>query len=163
MRLILDASALIAGIRASEAEESYTVTGAVEEVQSDAKLSVDLSIQEGTLKIAQPGQDAKRKIHDAARGTGDIGHLSNTDIELLALAAEFNSQDIKTVILTDDYAVQNLSKKLGIAYSPIAETGIKKFLRWKIICKGCGKRFPQEYNGKCDHCGSDVVRKAIRK
>ncbi|MEE9594102.1 MAG: hypothetical protein V3V92_01750 [Candidatus Hydrothermarchaeales archaeon] len=164
MRLILDASALIAGTRALEEEDCYTVRGAVDEVHGEtAKLSVDLSIRDGSLKVVQPKKEALNKAVDAARGSGDIGHLSETDIELLALAIEFKDQRIETSVLTDDYAVQNLSKKLEILYVPVAEAGIKKYLRWKNICKGCGKRFPQEYKGKCDHCGSDVIRKVMGK
>jgi UPF0271 protein len=164
MRLILDASALIAGVRAIRGEDCYTVEEAVEEVRDDnARLVVELSIREGSLKVLTPEKGPLDKVFEAARDSGDIGHLSDTDVKLLALAVGFKTKGVETAILTDDYAIQNLSGKLGIRYIPITEAGVKKYLRWKNICKGCGKRFPQEYKGKCDHCGSTVVKRAMGK
>lgn len=164
MRVILDASALIIGVKASKGEEYYTVMGAVEEVHSEtARLAVELSVQDGSLRVLEPGKESSKRALEVARETGDIGHLSGTDLQLLALGIEFHEQGIETAILTDDYAVQNIAQKLGIRHVPIAETGIKKYLTWKNICKGCGKRFSQEYRGNCDHCGSQVVRRAKGK
>lgn len=162
-KLVLDASALLAGVRA-EGEECFTIPEVVEEIKEQkARLSVDLSISAGALKLLEPGREALDKARAEAARTGDIAHLSPTDVKLIALALDLKEKSEEAVILTDDYSIQNISKGMGIPFLPVAETGIKRYLTWKNICKGCGKRFPIDYKGKCDHCGSEVVRKAKRR
>ncbi|MEE8168254.1 MAG: hypothetical protein V3T58_05225 [Candidatus Hydrothermarchaeales archaeon] len=164
MRLILDTSALLAGARPSKEEKCYTVPKVMEEVRErKAKLALELSLQARDIKLLEPSERALTKAGEAARESGDIAQLSQCDIQLIALAIDFKETGKESVILTDDYSIQNLSKKLGVSFVPIAEMGIKKYLSWKNICKGCGKKFPIEYKGKCDHCGSEVIRKAKRR
>lgn len=161
MKLVLDASAFLAGVRPESGSECYTIQEILDEIKvGSAKLILDLSIEEGSLRIVEPSEEAVASVKKFATESGDIGHLSASDIKLIALALDLSKSDQRTMILTDDYAVQNLSKRMGVLYSPIAESGIKRYLKWKNICKGCGKRFPIDYEGNCDRCGSVVVRKA---
>ncbi len=161
VKLVFDASAFVAGVKPESAAECYTVPEIMGELKSDsARLILDLSIEEGSLRIMEPGEEAIAEVEKFAEESGDIGHLSAGDVKLIALALELSKGKEKVAILTDDYAVQNLSKRMGISYSSIAEAGIKRYLKWKNICKGCGKRFPMEYEGVCDRCGSVVVKKA---
>ncbi len=151
---ILDAIAFISGM--SIEGECYTVNEVLEELKSeDAKLRAFLALSQGNLKVKEPNKKNVQKVIKAARKTGDILNLSQADIKLLALATELGG-----VIITDDYAIQNLAKVLGIEYKQVTELGIKKIFKWKNICKGCGKIFPLDYKGRCDVCGSELKKVA---
>lgn len=159
MKLILDTSALISGFQPSS--ECYTVPEVISEVrEKNAKLRVSLSLSEGNLKLVEPEEENLLEIKKAARESGDIAKLSDTDIKLLSIALRFKKKRSRAIIITDDYNIQNLASRLGMEFSPTTEAGIKKILTWKKICRGCGKRFPAEYHGSCDVCGTRVSKTA---
>ena len=152
IKLVLDTIAFIAGM--SMEGECYTVNEVLEELKSeDAKLKASLALSQGDLKVREPDDKYINEVIKASKKTGDILNLSQTDIKLLALAME-----LKGIIITDDYDMQNLAKVLEIEYKQVAELGIRKIFQWKNICKGCGKIFPLEYKGRCDVCGSELKK-----
>ncbi len=157
MKLVLDASVLLSGFQPGS--ECYTVREVIDEVrEKNAKLRVSLSLEEGSLKLIEPPEESLTEVKKFARESGDIAKLSDTDIKLLSVALHFKKKRFKPVIITDDYNIQNLASMLGMEFSPTTEAGIKKILTWKKICKGCGKRFPIEYQGSCDVCGTRVSK-----
>jgi UPF0271 protein len=159
--LVLDSSAFIGGFQPTSGEECYTVQGVLEEVKKESlRLEVDLRLSEGVLRVLGPTRDSLSKVERAATESGDIALLSKTDMDLLSLALHFKGEGKDVAIVTDDYDIQNLAAKLGVSFLPAMEMGIRKVLRWKNICKGCGKRFPIRYKGRCDTCGS--ILKIIR-
>ncbi|MBI5253762.1 MAG: ribonuclease VapC [Euryarchaeota archaeon] len=161
MKLILDASALLSGFQPGN--ECYTVREVIDEVrEKNARLRISLSLEEGSLKLVEPGEENLLEIKKAALESGDIAKLSDTDIKLLSIALDFKKKRAEPVIVTDDYNIQNLASRLGMKFSPTTEAGIKKILTWKKICKGCGKKFPIEYQGSCDVCGTKVSKIAKR-
>lgn len=78
---------------------------------------------------------------------------SEADKELLALAIEFRAP-----VVTDDYGIQNIAKRLGIKFIPVVQTGIKKIISWQYYCPGCRKKYGK--SGTCKACGSGIKRKA---
>ncbi|NLI74385.1 MAG: nucleic acid-binding protein, partial [Euryarchaeota archaeon] len=84
----------------------------------------------------------------AASKTGDDARLSPVDMEILAIAI-----DVKGMILTDDYSIQNLAKVLGLEYKSIGTKGIKEIFTWKYRCRGCGRIFNENMDD-CPICGS---------
>lgn len=157
VKLILDTSALLSGFRPGN--ECYTVQEVIDEVrEKNAKLRISLSLEEGSLKLIEPEEENLLEIKKAALESGDIAKLSDTDIKLLSIALHFKKKRSKPVIVTDDYNIQNVASRLGMDFSPTTEAGIKKILTWKKICRGCGKRFPIEYRGNCDVCGTRVSK-----
>jgi len=157
MKLILDASALLSGFRPSG--ECYTVQEVIDEIkEKNAKLRVNLSLGEGSLKLAEPQEESLMEVKKAAEESGDIAKLSETDIKLLSIALYFKKKRSRAIVVTDDYNIQNLASRLGIEFSPTTEGGIKKILIWRKICRGCGRKFPIKYHGSCDVCGSKVVK-----
>ncbi len=91
------------------------------------------------------------------RSTGDSRRLSETDIEVLALALELGYQ-----IVTDDYSIQNLATVLGVPFRGLDQKGIGAVFEWEARCKGCGKRFPAAVK-ECDICGSETRTARKRK
>jgi len=77
---------------------------------------------------------------------------SEADKELLALALEFRAP-----LATDDYGIQNIAKRLGIKFVPVAQEGIKKVISWDYYCSGCRKKSGK--SGVCKVCGARIKRK----
>ena len=101
----------------------------------------------GLLRVSDCTSPSVNSVKAAAERSGDIGRLSDVDISVIALAL-----DVKGIILTDDYSIQNVSKILGIEYRPIGTSGIKKVEKWNYRCNGCGKWFKENVK-ECPICG----------
>ena len=72
--------------------------------------------------------------------------LSPADRELLALALEREG-----TVVTDDFAVQNTARELGITVQGILQRRARR-IRWSFRCPGCGATAPGP--GSCPVCGS---------
>jgi UPF0271 protein len=156
--LVLDASALIGGFWPSDKEECYSVPEVIKEIKkNDIRLKIQLSISQGFLKILDPPPHSVEKTHKAGMDSGDIALLSRTDLKILSLALYLKEKGRDPVIVTDDYDIQNLASILEIKHIGVAEMGIKKVLKWKKACKGCGKVFRVDYEGRCNVCGSKLI------
>lgn len=157
MKLVLDASALLSGFTPSG--ECCTVQEVIWEIkEKNARFRVSLSLSEGNLKLVEPQKKYLTEVKKAAAASGDIAKLSDTDIKLLSIALRFKRKRSRPVIVTDDYNIQNLASRLGIAFASTTEGEIKKVLTWEKICRGCGKKFPAGYSGECDVCGTKVTK-----
>jgi endoribonuclease Nob1 len=105
----------------------------------------------GTIQVRDPDPQAVLKIREVSRHSGDLPVLSDTDIDLLALAAELGG-----AIVTDDYAIQNVANHVGIPVIPIHQrTAAKR--TWKYRCLGCGRYYKDI--GECPVCGAIIKRK----
>ena len=155
MKFILDATAIRSGMMLS-GEFQWFITPSVREEVSRGKQSRDLDLlAEISIEIVEPSSSNVERVREAAEKTGDIGRVSTTDMDILALAL-----DIDAIILTDDYSVQNLAKHLGIDYRSGVEKGIKKEFEWHWRCRGCGRFFDKEMVD-CPICGSGL--RSVRK
>jgi UPF0271 protein len=149
MPYVLDATAIRAGLSTHEKGQFYTTPSVVDEVRRgkqarDLELALEISI---TVKMPEP--EALKVVMATASRTGDDGRLSQTDIEVLALALE-----LKAIIVSDDYSVQNVATVLEIPFQGNI-SGIRKVINWTYRCKGCG-RYYEEAQPDCPICGSEV-------
>lgn len=157
MILILDSSAFLSGFMP---ENAYTVQEVLDELKDEKiKLRINLSLNDGSLKLQEPGVEEIQKVKKAARETGDIAKLSETDVKLLSIALYFRNKN--AVLVTDDYSIQNLACKLGIKIAATTEGEIEKVFTWKNVCRGCGRKFDTEYKGRCSFCESELKRVRI--
>ena len=62
---------------------------------------------------------------EAATRTGDISGLSQVDLEVLALAIE-----MKELLYTDDYRMQNVCRFLGLPFSGIVNKESASYWQW---------------------------------
>ena len=84
---ILDTSAILSGKNTDFASESITSNGVSKEINPGGKDYFYFQfLKEKGLKIFSPSKKYLEKIKEYAKKTGDQGRLSETDIELLALA-----------------------------------------------------------------------------
>ncbi|WP_297065873.1 type II toxin-antitoxin system VapC family toxin [Thermococcus sp.] len=145
---VIDTAIFIQGVDV----EGVTTPKVVEEVKDpESKLFLEGLISANKVRVLAPSRKGIEAVKDAARKTGELNELSEADVEVLALAYE-----LKGILLTDDYNLQNIAKTLGIEFRTL-KRGIKRVIRWSYVCIGCGKRFKEmPPEGICPDCGSQV-------
>jgi UPF0271 protein len=103
------------------------------------------------IKIEEPDDESVKAVREAAIKSGDIYKLSDTDIRLIAKALDLREKG--AIIVTDDYAIQNIAALMGIEVDSIMQTGISRTYRWIRVCKGCKRPVEGE---TCPICGSET-------
>jgi UPF0271 protein len=161
---ILDTSSILSGKNVNLIDcKLITTPGVSNEINPGRKDYEKFELLKETgLKIFSPNPLFIKKIKNEAKKTGDIGRLSNTDIEILALALEIKSKKEKPIILTDDYSIQNIADTLSINYENILQSKIKKRFKWISKCLGCGKKYKENIN-TCPICGSKTKKSIAEK
>ena len=104
------------------------------------------------VSIFSPSEEVKKIVRDAADKTGDLRVLSGTDIDVIAAGIELSG-----VIVSDDYAIQNVAGKMGIEYIGVEKDTIKNQIEWQFRCTGCRKIYPK-FLPVCEICGHPVKR-----
>ena len=118
--------------------------------------ALDMLQQTNRLQIRDPKEKTINIVNDAAEKTGDKNSISKQDASIIALALENNIE-----LITDDFAVTNIAKQLGIKTSSLMTDGISKVGKWISYCSVCGKEFHKEK--ECPICGTKLNRKLIKK
>jgi len=152
---VLDTSGILrSGLDFSDSD--YLITnGILDEIREEnAKIAVDSAIEKGLIEIKEPGGDSIDRVKETAKGSGDLEKLSDNDISVLALALETNAG-----IISDDYNIQNLARILGLKYERTVHAGIRRRVKWRKVCEGCGKEGEGE---TCEVCGSRLKRVPTR-
>ena len=120
---VIDTSVLYYGKDCPDGFELIITPGVVRELDKEGmeeRLELLLATK---IRIASPSARALERVRREAKSTGDSGKLSETDIELLALAADLGYE-----LLTDDYAIQNVARVMGIAARGLDQKGITQVL-----------------------------------
>ena len=106
--------------------------------------------------ILTPNKDTLEEVQRVSNKTGDQNKLSDTDIEIIAIALDLKkNENVEVIILTDDYSIQNLSNELNIKFESINQSGITKKFKWVSRCRGCGKKFKDNVK-ICPICGTET-------
>ncbi len=150
MKLVLDTSALLSGM---DFEGDVCVPTSV--VAESRKKGLDPRTEfllENKAQVLEPRKEDLERVDRASRKTGDEARLSDQDRDVLALALQLGA-----TIVTDDYSIQNVAKRLGVEYRPALLPGIAKEVTWTFRCRGCG-RYWQRETEECPVCGSPVRR-----
>jgi UPF0271 protein len=117
--------------------------------------ALEILLDTNRLRIQDPLKSSIDFVMNAAKKTGDVQKLSKADISAVAL-----SHEIRGNLITDDFAVSNLAKNLGLKISPIMTNGIKDVGRWIHYCVGCGKEFPAIEC--CPNCGNKLSQRLLK-
>jgi len=165
--IVLDTSALVAGFDPfSISEEQYTIPMVREEISGGSMPSVRFktAVENGKLKIRKPNKTSVDQVKASATVIGDTFFLSDTDVEVLALALELKLQGYSPLIATDDYSIQNVADQMGMHFAPLATFGIRYRLEWMRYCPACHRKYPADYKSRrCEVCGTELKRKPLRR
>ena len=154
---ILDASAFYAGVPFRSSEDYYTTSLIYDEIQHIKKNQGVLGtlLETNRLKIREPEEQSTQAAIKAAKETGDFPQLSKQDISIIALGIETSGQ-----IITDDFAISNVGKNIGLKISPIMTKGIKDVGKWIHYCPGCKTK--HQGGKECSICGTMLKRKLLK-
>jgi UPF0271 protein len=122
------------------------------ELEGGASFRFD-AMEGSGMHLHVPASTALDRVRRAATETGDEDELSNTDVRLLATALE-----LEGTLVTDDYAMQNVADRVGVAVETVARDGITERREWGFQCAGCGREF-DDRRDRCPVCGSELTRK----
>ena len=154
---ILDASAFYAGVPFRSSSDCYTTSLVYDEIKHIKKNHDALGtlLETNRLKIREPDNQSTSTATKAAKDTGDFQQLSKQDISIIALCIEMKGE-----IISDDFAISNVAKNLGLKISPIMTTGIKDVGKWVHYCPGC--RTNHSSGKECPMCGTPLKRKLLK-
>ena len=155
---ILDASAFYAGVPFKTNNNCYTTPLIYEEIKHIKKNHDALStlVETNRLKVIDPDTKSTNTAISVAKETGDYQQLSRQDISIIALCIQFNGQ-----IITDDFAVTNVAKNIGLKTSSIMTDGIRDVGKWVHYCPGC--RINHKSGKECPRCGTQLKRKLLKR
>ena len=154
---VLDSSAFYAGIPFSSNEPSYTtslVYNEIEHIKKDHD-AIQILIETKRLMIRDPEHQFVITANNTAKKSGDIPNLSDEDISTIALSLQLNAE-----LVTDDFAISNVAKNLGIKVIPVMTNGIKNVITWKYYCPGCKTNFSKIT--ECPNCGNILKRRPLK-
>ncbi len=123
----------------------YTTPSVIEELKSERKYLI-----REDLHIVDPSVASKRKVRETAQKTGDLYWLSETDVDVLALAL-----DVGGVLVSDDFHVQNVAAWMRIPFEGVT-TKIRERAVWRKRCPICGKEYPPDAR-ICPRCGARLI------
>jgi len=112
---IADSSLFIIGKRIEG--NIVTVPSVANEIRDERSRTI-LELMD--VRIEPPLQSFIGEVRSKARVTKDSEELSKTDIDVIAKALEY-SRNEDTILVTDDYAVQNTAIQLGIKVMPAGQ------------------------------------------
>jgi len=121
--IVLDTSAFVAGFDPFSLNvEQVTVPKVEEEIKRNSmnKLRFETALENGRVKVKAPSREYVNQIRASSSKVGDSFKLSETDIELLALALELKATGYNPQIVSDDYSIQNVATLMGIEFSALA-------------------------------------------
>ncbi len=154
---ILDASAFYAGVPFGSVDDCYTTSLVYDEIKHIKKNQDALGtlLETNRLKIREPDKESTIAAVKAARDTGDYQQLSKQDVSIIALCIELNGE-----IISDDFAISNVARNLGLKISPIMTQGISDVGKWVHYCPGCRTNHPS--GNECPMCGTSLKRKLLK-
>ena len=164
--MVLDTSAFVAGFDPFTIREEQVAPPKVEEEvkrNSMTLLRFSMALESGRLKIFTASEEFMEKAKACATSMGDSFFLSETDLQVLALALEVKTRGDCPIIVTDDYSIQNVASKLGLQFVSLATFGIQRVLNWIRYCPACHRKYPANFKStSCTICGTALKRKPLR-
>lgn len=164
---MLDTSAFIAGFDPFAVTDSvYTVPAVGRELASSSMVYTRFrtALESGKLQVKTPAGIFQDRVNESSKAVGDVLFLSDVDKQVLALALELKSFGQNSLIVTDDYSIQNVANQLGLEFAPLTTFGIRYRLNWAIYCPACHRKYPADYKPKtCRACGTELKRRPLRK
>ncbi|MET1101852.1 MAG: NOB1 family endonuclease [Pyrodictiaceae archaeon] len=163
--IVADTTAFLAALQLQA--YSYllvTTPDVIDEVRdSDSRDRLELALEVGRVKIGRPSNKHLHKVLSKAVDIGEHGVLSRTDIGVAALALELKEAGCEVIVVTDDYALQNLLSHLGIVYKPLRTRGITRRYKYIYVCPACGYVSYKPGERICPRCGTTLVKRRLKQ
>ncbi len=167
---VTDTSSLIRLLRSNEFTRlvSTAYVAIPEDVLGEIKDKESRFLLESFLErisIINPPTNIINFIIKRAHEIGSIAEISKVDISIIALAYYLKEKKYDVIVLTEDFAIQNLCSVLGIAFSSVRPRKIKWVFKIKKKCNVCGEVFDVLLD-ECPICGSKnykLIKKRTRK
>ena len=163
--MVLDCTSLIMGFNPQMAEvKAYTTPSILRELKVGelSMLRVESSVASGAMEVRNPTEKFTRRVNETCKELGEQVELSEADKDLLALAEELKAEGLDPIVVTDDFAVQNMAEYLNLKYRSLATKGISKLLGWVIYCPACHRKLENPTLKICGTCGTKLKRKPIK-
>jgi len=147
-------------------EEQVTVQNVEGEIRGNSMTWVRFkaAIESGKVSVKSPCDQAVEQVEAYAIEVGDSFFLSETDKQVLALALELKSMNCSPQVVSDDYSIQNVAKRLGIEFTTLTTYGIRRVLEWKRYCPACRREYSADFPSKeCTVCGTELKRKPRKR
>ena len=154
---VLDATAFYAGVPFTSQDTYYVTTLVYDEIKHIKKShsALEILLDSQRLIIQDPKEGFLKKVRNAANETGDLNSLSPEDISCIALSLELDTE-----LISDDFAVSNVAKQIGVITKPVMTKGIKTIGKWIHYCSSCGISSKKSI---CPNCGNKLRRKLVAK
>ena len=150
----------------SIADEQVTTDSVINELKygTAAQTRVKIALDAGKIRLRKPSPEALEEIENSSIKIGDFNALSKADREVLALSLEFRKSGWSSILVSDDYAIQNVAEYLGLAYTSLMTFGIRYRFQWLLYCPACHRKYSETTLLKdCEICGTLLKRRVIGK
>src|SRR5438309_8295889 len=125
-------------------------------------LGFHVNKEKGKVSLRVPSPRAFESVEAESTKPGEKGHVSQADREVVALALDLKQDGQDPVILSDDYAVQNMAEHLHLSYGSLANFGIAHKFDWIMYCPACHRRSTGSEK-TCRVCGTELKRKVLSR
>ncbi len=136
----------------------FTTSLVYEEIKSLLpKLQLASQTAKNKLEILDPSM---KHINHVTKSTIQFGEtsLSQADISLISLAFELEDLGVKSILISDDFALRNLAQKLGVNTKGFKTSKRSFRIRtYQYYCKACHSVNPN--NESCEVCGHTKFKK----
>lgn len=170
--IVLDTSAVIRGLTFIEGLNGadkvvrteriflFLPHSVVEETKYEST-KVQLNLLSDRITVIKAGRKYLDQAMKIAAKVGLKSELSETDLEVIALALELKERYKRVYVATDDARIQN-----ACVFSGIEVIGFKKRIKYLLLrikkCSVCEFEFDSDTN-ECPSCGSEKFRYIVRK
>ena len=162
---VLDAGVLLSNWTSKITEGIFVTTSSVlDEVRNrPSKTRAEVLTLLDRLLEDVPSSESLGSVREAADKTGDRSTLSDTDVEIVALAHSMKSSGESVTLVSTDMAVLNTARHLGIEIlDPSGK--FKHEIIWSLKCPACNHRSKsKEKELECPVCGTLMKRVVSRK
>jgi len=162
---VVDTGALLSmWAQESQGADMITVPSVVEELQNrPSQTRTEMLISTGRLREEAPTVGYIAEVKKVAQKSGDFTSLSDTDIELLALALSKKEADYSVTIVSTDLSLLNTARFLKV---DVLDT-TSKFthqIKWILKCPACGHTSGESSEGpECPVCGTTMRRHPVQR
>jgi len=160
---IVDTTALLAKWVLLVPRAYTTSLVAAEARDQESRQATETAIQLGKLVVVDPPREYTARAVEEARRLGLQSSLSEADLSVAALALMARDEGSTVVVVTDDYALQNLLSHLSIRFMPLRTRGIREERSYVVKCPACGYVSTRPGETRCPVCGTPLRRYRRRR